>query len=155
MLSSSNSSSASYFQTSSRLILSQCTHEPYCCSIVLPLFSVTMPCERLKESLSGLMVMGGDVRVEYIKHTEILREMFLKVNDIFMDGYGPIQTKLGWGANQQDSPKSVCCEPGNGCSGCYHVYKYSEQCEGFTVTVYFLVRVYFVATLEYSIQGSL
>lgn len=36
------------------------------------------------------MVMGGDVRVEYIKHTEILREMFLKVNDIFMDGYGPI-----------------------------------------------------------------
>lgn len=47
------------------------------------------------------MVMGGDVRVEYIKHTEILREMFLKVNDIFMDGYGPIQTKLGWGANHR------------------------------------------------------
>ena len=32
-----------------------------------------MPSDRLKESLGGLMVMGGDVHVEYMKHTEILK----------------------------------------------------------------------------------
>ena len=155
MLSSSNSFSASYFQTCSRLILSQCTHEPYCGSIFLPMFSVKMPSDRLKESLGGLlkeslgglMVMGGDVHVEYMKHTEILREIFLKVNDIFMNGYGPTQTKLGWGANQQDFPKSVCCESGNGYTGFYHAYEYSEQCEEFTVTIYFFLLEFILQPL--------
>lgn len=104
------------------------------------------------------MVMGGDVCVEYRKHTEILTEMFLKVNDIFMDGYGPIQTKLGCSANQQDFPKRVCCESGNGYSGFHHVYECSEQCKIFTVTIYiffFFVTVCFAATLEYRVRDSL
>ena len=86
--------------------------------------------------------------VEYRKHTEILTEMFLKVNDIFMDGYGPIQTKLGCSANQQDFPKRVCCESGNGYSGFHHVYECSEQCKIFTVTI----SIYFFFLLQFVLQ---